>query len=144
VKTQIRLSSIATFFSKFILPVAFLLLLPIWFQRAIRSGVEAWLVAGLWLAACMFLIASARRLHRVTIQGDSFVISNYLRTCHVPIGHLRRITEHRWDKAQSITLHFAPSTPFGDRVRIIPRSFRSREIAELLNSMTRPHEAQSV
>jgi hypothetical protein len=123
------------------MPVAFLLVLPIWIQGAIHGGAGAWLRAGAWLAGCIFFVATARRLHRVTIRGDSFFISNYFRTYQVPTGHLRRITEHRYDKAQSITLHFAPATPVGDRVRIIPRTFRSSEVAEALSSIIRHHEA---
>jgi hypothetical protein len=56
----------------------------------------------------------------VTVEGDYFVISNYITRRRAPVAHLADITESYSGRTPSITLNFEPPTAFGKSVRIIP------------------------
>jgi len=56
----------------------------------------------------------------VTVEGDYFIISNYINSYRAPIVYLVSMTENYNNRTPTITLYFEPPTPFGKRVRIIP------------------------
>jgi len=74
----------------------------------------------MWSIACIVLLIWSWPIKLVTVEGDYFIISNYI-TCHrAPIAHLVSIAENYNNRTPTITLYFEPPTPFGKRVRIIP------------------------
>lgn len=116
----LKISSEMTVFSKLILPGLFLGAWPMWLYLAISRGGSAWWPLAMWTAACTWLVLWSRPIKRVSVEGDCFVVSNFISSCAVPVAHLRHIDEDRHNRTPTITLHFDPPTRFGTRVRIVP------------------------
>jgi hypothetical protein len=145
VKTTPELSSSLTFFHKFLLPVGFIAALPAWLQLALRSGGYEWIPAIGWLVACGVLLVWSRSIERVSVDGNSFLISNYITTHRVPISHFHGISERRHNRTPTIVLHFDPPTPFGRSIRIIPPgqmfgASRFDKAASFLKSLIDEHQ----
>ena len=65
------------------------------------------------------MVRWAARLKRVRLDGESLLISNYLREVRVPISAL--IDMHQGDRPDSpITLGFKDPSPFGGPIVLIP------------------------
>jgi len=91
-----------------------------------------------WGIAFLATLMYSWPIKKVTVDGDYFVISNYLIIRRVPIAHLAKVGESRLGQFPTIILHFEPSTPFGKRVRLITPWFSKSsddEIAEFLQSL---------
>lgn len=74
----------------------------------------------LWGVAGVAMLIRSWPIKRVTIEGDFFIISNYLTSYCVPVAHLAGVTEGFGTRLRRIILHFKPPTPFGKRICIIP------------------------
>ena len=134
-----KLSSSATWMTKFVLPAVFIGTWPVWLIHAwVRGGAE-WIPFVFWGIAFMAVLIWTRPIKKVTLEGDEFVISNYFNTHRVPISHFRRFTENRMNRTPTIDLHFDPPTPFGRQVRIVPpRVFSTKpydDVVALLRSL---------
>ena len=111
-----------TFVDKYVFPIPFILVWPVWLQRAIREGGAEWFIALGWAIGCAFFFSWSWHLARISISDDHFLISNYFSVHRVPFSHLRRLTEHPWDRSRTISLFFEPPTPLGAHVRVLPPS----------------------
>ena len=118
--TSPQLSSSWTFPNKWALPAFFLLGWPLLVQSALRGTSEMWIGAMTWGAACVVFLFWSWPIKLVTVEGDHFIISNYVTSHRAPIAHLVSIAENYNNRTPTITLYFEPPTPFGKRVRIIP------------------------
>ncbi len=133
------LSSRMTPFSKFVLPGIFLAALPVWLFQ-IQDPKFGYVPAVFWTAACVFLLWWTMPIKQVSLRGDKFIVSNYLKEVSVPVSSLVRIREDRWNRTPNIALFFDPPTPFGRKIRIVvPWNFiGSREfdrIAKILHGI---------
>jgi hypothetical protein len=87
----------------------------------------------------LFLLWWTAFVKKVDLNGDHFVISNFLNQVSVPTAHLQKIAEHRGNRTRNITLFFEPATPFGRKIRIVtPFGITPRnhdEVASLLRNI---------
>jgi hypothetical protein len=101
-------------------PVFFLLSGPDYLRLISHRPGYAWsvwvaIISWFFLFGCYFVLW--RSIKRVSVDGDYFLISNYVRTHRAPLNSLSAIAI---EKRGGIVLHFEPPTPFGSSVRIIP------------------------
>jgi hypothetical protein len=91
-----------------------------------------------WICGSIFLYWSALRLKKITIDGDSLRISNYLKAVSVPISKIRDITD-----ASIIPLHplfvirLRSATALGDKIVFQPSSFSA---VKALREASRQHK----
>jgi len=120
------LSTVLTFFLKFVLP-------PLWivlFGEAVCSalfggGRSSGSVAVLllaWIAGTVLLWFSGMRLKRVRRVGSILRISNYRHEIAMPLSAVDRIEENRWIRGRPITVHFNRGTRFGTCIVFMPRT----------------------
>jgi hypothetical protein len=128
------LSSTWTFFHKFLLPV----LLTGGFAVALRAALEArgaysstpaaappidllllGVVMLVGIGASVVFCAPLKRV-RVSDDGDSLLVSNFLREWTVPIGLISDVTQNRWLKLRPITIHLRIDPGCGKRVVFMP------------------------
>jgi len=128
------LSSAQTFLMKFVFPVLWI--------GGFAAGTTAMFLAGegqydgagqpppsemkwifllVTLAGSAFIYWCCVRLKRVSIDGSSLVISNYLKEIVVPLRELERVSENRWINIHPVTLSFRRETDFGRSVVFMPR-----------------------
>jgi hypothetical protein len=81
-----------------------------------------WGFLGATLMGTMIIWWWCIRLKRVSLSGDSLVISNYVREITVPLHELRDVTENRWVNIHPVTLHFRSDTDFGQSVMFMPKA----------------------
>ncbi len=122
------LSSSITPFTKYVLPGAFLAALPVWILL-IQNPKFGYFPAVFWAAACAFLVWWTTPIKKVSLRGDEFVVSNYLKEVPVPVSTLVKLREDRWNRTPNIALYFNPPTAFGRKIRIVvPWDFSRRGI----------------
>lgn len=128
------ISSTWTLFHKFLLPVV----LAGAFAIALRSALEArgaysgtptaappidlvllGVVMLVGAAASVAFCAPLKRV-RVSDDGESLLISNFLREWTVPIGLISDVTQNRWLKLRPITIHLRIDPGCGTRVMFMP------------------------
>jgi len=128
------LSSVQTFWMKVVFPVLWI--------GGFAVGTTAMFLAGEWLhdraghqppseMKWIFLLATVAgsafiywccvRLKRVSLDGSSLVISNYLKEIVVPLRELKSVSEIRWINIHPVTLSFRRETAFGKSVVFMPR-----------------------
>jgi hypothetical protein len=111
-----QLSSSWTWFNKFVFP-------PIWigiFGSGVvglflspgdgRSGDLRWPVTAVLIAGVSFLYWAVMRLKRVTLEGGTLSVSNYLREIHVPLCDVERVSASIMMNPELIWLHFRGNT----------------------------------
>jgi len=118
-----RLSSLQTFFGKFIAP-------PIWIGvfgfvvMKSRLDAKVWpLMFAAWIVGSGFIYWSCVRLKRVSIDDQFLYVSNYLQEIAVPFSFIGDVTQTPWMNNQTVTIHFKLTTEFGDNIVFLP-SFR--------------------
>src|SRR5436190_18386808 len=105
-----KLSSSATWMTKFVLPMIFIAIWPVWLSFGLARGGYDWIPAAAWGIGCLLLLVWSWPIKTVKLDGDVFVISNYLTQHSIPAGHLRHFAQHRMSRTPTITLHFEPPT----------------------------------
>jgi hypothetical protein len=117
-----RLSSLQTFFCKFIFP-------PLWIGvfglGAMKSGLgpipRAWpAMIAAWIVGSGFIYWSCVRLKRVTIDDQFLYVSNYLQQIAIPFSFIGDVTDNRWLNNHPITIQFKLPTEFGDKIVFMP------------------------
>jgi hypothetical protein len=117
-----RLSSLQTFFSKFIFP-------PIWigsFGLGVTKTMQAadprsWLpIFVIWIVGSGFIYWTCARLKKVSIDEQYLYVSNYFQEIAVPFSFVGDVTQNRWMNNQMVTIHFKSPTEFGDRIVFMP------------------------
>ncbi len=128
------LSSAWTFFHKFLLPVV----LTGAFAAALRSALQArgvyssrpaaappidlillGVVMLVGIAASVVFCAPLKRV-RVSDDGESLLVSNFLHEWTVPVGLISEVTQNRWLKLRPITIHLRIDPGCGTRVAFMP------------------------
>jgi len=117
-----RLSSLQTFFSKFIFP-------PIWIgsfgvgvtRSMIATAPRIWLpIFVFWMVGGGFIYWSCARLKKVSIDEQYLYVSNYLQETAVPFSLIGDVTQNRWLNNQMVTIHFKFPTELGDKIVFMP------------------------
>src|ERR1041385_5026184 len=117
-----RLSSLQTFFSKFIFP-------PIWIgafglgvtKTMTTADPRSWLpIFVFWMVGSGFIYWSCARLKKVSIDEKNLYVSNYLQEIAVPFSFIGDVTQNRWLNNQMVTIHFKFPTEFGDKIVFMP------------------------
>src|SRR5262245_25198652 len=110
-----RLSSLQTFYFKFIFP-------PFWIGLcglAVLSSYPHLDIKGfpiiffLWIAVSAFIYWSCIRLKKVGVDENYLYVSNYLKEISVPVSQITDVTENVWINSHPVTIHFQFSTEFG-------------------------------
>jgi hypothetical protein len=113
-------SSIMTFFLKFLLP-------PLWiggFGIGILQNDVDLQVMLYWIVGSTFLLWSSVPLKRVVLRADGLSVSNYRREILIPFGAIERVTQNRWSGGRPVTIYLRSETPFGRRIRFMPAGWR--------------------
>ncbi len=117
-----RLSSLQTFFCKFIFP-------PIWIgafglgvmNSRLGADPKAWpplFVA--WIVGSGFIYWSCIRLKKVSIDDQHLYVSNYFQEIAIPFSFIGDVTDNRWLNSHPVTIHFKGQTEFGDKIAFMP------------------------
>jgi hypothetical protein len=69
----------------------------------------------------IFLWLMGGNLKRVFIDGDQIVISNYFKTCRIPISQINSVSENILFAPKIIYITFNVKTIFGQKIKFIPR-----------------------
>ena len=139
-RTPLKLSSSLTFLNEWVIPALWLLggIQQIQYALRIPSPLAKWIMVIAWGIGFILILMYSWPIKLVTLDGDYFVISNYLTSRRVPISHLAKVGESRLGRGPTIILYFEPPPPFGKRVRLITPWFSKRsddEIAAFLRSL---------
>jgi hypothetical protein len=122
------LSSRATALYKFVLPA----LLGVWFAGtvwavgfAVEPGVPGigafrWFLAGIGAFVVGLLLWLHAGLKKVTLEGDSLVVSNFRDSVRVPLHDVARVTPSRFTNPESIQLDLVVPCSFGQRITFLP------------------------
>jgi hypothetical protein len=100
--------------------------IPIWVLGA-PAHAFGWVPAVFWIVACSFIVWWTLPIKKVSLVGDSLLISNYWRDIEVPVPQISRIHEDRWNRTSNISLFFDPPTSLGSKVRIVISGFGEDE-----------------
>ena len=121
-----RLSSIVTFFGKFVAPTAFFLGATASFLMSWYGDVENNRLTSYFLLAMFFSSLMDADKKAVKTDGKFFTVSNYIRSERVPCAALRDVYYRKNVRGITITLMFEPQTTFGNKINIIcPLDFRN-------------------
>ena len=61
------------------------------------------------------------RLKKVSLDGETLIVSNYFREIKIPAGLIERVTEIRWINIHPVTIHFRSVTEFGKQITFMPK-----------------------
>jgi hypothetical protein len=124
--TRRRLSSLQTFFTKFIFPAFWLTLWGV-FTIATFLGRMAgandkgkWILPVTWFVGAGFLYWFCGRLKKVSVDENFLYVSNYFKELAIPLSEIFDVTENRWVNTNSVTIHFARPTEFGSKIVFMP------------------------
>jgi hypothetical protein len=97
--------------------------------RGIYSGtlsstppIDLILLAAVMVAGIAASVAYCVPLKRVRVSGDgeSLMVSNYLREWEIPVGLITDVTQNRWLKLRPISIHLRIDPGCGARVVFMP------------------------
>ena len=117
-----RLSSLQTFFCKFIFPLIWIGSTVFGMMKPTKVADPASWLAGflVWLAIGGFIYWTCVRLKKVSIDEQYLYVSNYLREIAIPFSDIGEVTENRWLNSHPVTIHFKVPTEFGDNIVFMP------------------------
>jgi hypothetical protein len=116
-----RLSESSTFFFKFIFPVVWSSLFgagTIGLFLENQPEKVGFLVA--FILSSMFIWFVGYDLKKVSVEGECIVISNYFRTCRIPLSEIYSVCENRIINPKLIWITFKSETAFGKRIKFTP------------------------
>ncbi len=106
-----------------------------------------------WIIGSAVIFLLGVRLKKVSIDGSSLYISNYLKEISVPLADIERVTENVWINIHPVTIHLKSSSEFGGSILFMPKArfggwFSSHpvvaELRELAKSQIKYREANLV
>lgn len=130
--TPERLSSLQTFFFKFIFSL-------IWIGGIASATSSMWIayifghksdggppemkfvLLAMTIAGSAYIYWSCIRLKKVRMDQQFLYISNYIHEIQVPLSMVERVTEFRWDNTHPVTIHFVRATEFGQSITFMPK-----------------------
>ena len=125
-----NLSSSMTFFYKFV----FLIVWSAFFAAAALSillnppharHTGGWMIALIWVVGTALIWRTCGGFKRVALDGNTLVISNYLREIRVPAGEIVAVSQNRLFNLRPVTITFKQPTAFGGQISFMPPvSFR--------------------
>jgi hypothetical protein len=136
-----RLSSFTTFFWKFIFTGLFLWIplfyvAQVFWQWLILSQPfslgESPLVLLLFTAAACFACWMLAPLKSVYLDGDSLLVSNFLRKIRIPLTEIRHIDKPENSSHRRISIWLHTPSEFGDVIIFMPRFFQAKGTFEQL------------
>jgi len=129
------LSSAQTFLMKFVFPFlwigGFAVATASMFLDASETGARTgllpppemkWSFLAITVIGSVSLYWLCMRLKRVSINGDSLLISNYFTSIVVPLTEIERVSENRWINIHPVTIFFRRETDFGPSVVFMPET----------------------
>ena len=121
-----RLSSIGTFFLKFILPVALLVGVAVSFLMTRINSVESDSPVPYMLIVLFLSSLTNADKKSLKTDGEHFLVSNYIRTEKIACTSFKQVAYRKHAKSITIILKFEPNTSFGEYISIIsPMDFRN-------------------
>lgn len=80
-----------------------------------------WVFLVTTLVGTALIYWSCIRLKRVSLDGSSLIISNFVTEVAVPLSDLEKVSENRWVSSHPVTLVFRQETAFGRSIVFIPK-----------------------
>jgi hypothetical protein len=74
-----------------------------------------------WVVGTVLLLALARGLRVVYLDGEWLWVSNFRRHIPIPLSEIESVEEIRWLNIHPIILNLNRSTEFGDRIVFMPK-----------------------
>jgi len=126
------LSSAWTFWTKFVLPAAWILILGtgnilLWSGNQVGKDNTVpppemkFAHLGAWILGTAFILWFSVGLKRVRIGEGQLHLSNYVREIAVPFSAITDVKQDRWLSHRPVTIYFRDATEFGDKVKFIPK-----------------------
>ncbi len=140
---MIRMSSMSTFFWKFLFPGVWIASLIWGIIQTIWRGVrfsepifEAKTIFGLIFFSAISLIAIRflGSLKTVTLNGDSLIVSNFFRSIRLPLIDVAFVNDPDMTSHRRISLSLSSRSAFGDQIVFMPPFFAAQTKADLLRS----------
>ena len=121
-----RVSSLLTFFVKFIIPAVLFFWTALNFLGPQLIGADKMpLFKYLGIVAFLYSLSHVDK-KSVRTDGEYFIISDYFRKASVPCTSLRRVSCCEHVKGITITMVFDPKTPFGNEISVLsPLDFKN-------------------
>jgi hypothetical protein len=127
------LSSVWTFFNKFILPLAFIAiaiygLAYLWFHpddavfnHGLGISLESrWLFTAGFGVVIPLTVWSSWRMKRVTLVSDGIWVSDYVTESHIPFTAIGKVRESLYSRRPLVIVEFKDKTAFGRRITFMP------------------------
>jgi hypothetical protein len=136
------ISSVMTPFAKLVIPCVCVAAAVLFVTDVLPAHRDRWWVAIFLGSGALYIVWWAAAIKKVKFDGSSFVVSNYIVECAVPISHLASISEHPDEKFPNIVLEFDPPTRFGRKIRLIaPYDWRRLRLAQLVHEIRQAQAA---
>src|SRR5581483_1544414 len=81
-----------------------------------------WLFLTVWIAGGSFILWLCSGLKKVTLRGDSLIVSNYLKEISIPLTMVEHVSENRWINIHPVTIRLRAPTEFGSEVTFMPKA----------------------
>lgn len=111
------LSSYATIFYKYVLPVV--VLLPI----VAAPLIGAWPLAIPFVVVEIYLLMLGVPLKDVVLEERYLVVSGFRRTHRIPCSLIEGVSENRLQSVRPVWIFFSAPTPFGRRISFLPKGW---------------------
>lgn len=144
---QKTISSKLTFFMKFILPLLwflsfFNLLRFIFTDQPQPPELPKEFIIFFWVFGWFIIYWFYFRLKKVSVFGEFFYVSNFLKEIKIPITDVEKITENVFVNHHPITIHLTEKSEFGRKIVFMPTFrlfafFSSHPITEELRGLVR-------
>ena len=147
------ISSRQTFFVKFVQPIVWIGGFGIGVVAASFAAIVgtlpaplAWLFLAVWALGTIIFMRLLAPLKKVSIAGNSLVISNYRREITVPLAEIDGVTQNRWLNFHPVTIRLRHDTEFGRTITFMPKArfllpWSSHPIvSELRDLASEPHQ----
>ncbi|MGY3265537.1 hypothetical protein [Lysobacter sp. HA35] len=137
------LSSSQTVAHKFVFPALWIVIFGSGtLTLLVKRSPEAPIFLSLFTIGSAVIYTLAIGLKRVSLRGDSLVISNFRREIIVPISDLERVSGSVFINPELVWLHFKHDTGFGKKIIFAPRhrwfrGFSRHPVVEELNRLRR-------
>ena len=120
-KMSKSISSGLTFFYKIIFPTVWISGFGIGTLLLFFSNnPEKWIFLIALIAGGFFILALCFGLKAVSMEGESLIISNYLKSIAVPFTNIENVYENKWINICPVTIYFKSRTEFGKNITFMP------------------------
>jgi hypothetical protein len=114
-----RISSLLTFYTKFLWPLAVVVYLGFYFLAGMDSGLSAFpspMFLVFLIAVSIFAAWRAWGPKRVSVDANNLYVSDYRREIVVPLSAIISVSERIWSEPRRVIVQLREPTEFGDKI----------------------------